>query len=249
MKFAMVSCEVFYREVNYAIKKTGSQVDVHFMPKGLHDLGCKLMQERLKDVVESINETQYDAILLGYGLCNNGVCSIQARNIPVVIPRAHDCITLFMGSKEKYSQYFNSNPGTYFWTSGWLERGENIDDISQISVQKKTGLDLTYEQMVEQYGEDNADYLFQMLGHQEKNYGQYAFIEMGVEPDDRFEKQAQKRAEERGWNFEKVQGDMDLICRFIAGDWKDEDFQIIKPGFKLNASFKPDQILQADIIK
>ena len=57
-------------------------------------------------------------------LCSNGLVGLTARNIPVVVPRAHDCITLFLGSKERYLDYFQSHTGVYFKTSGWIERGE-----------------------------------------------------------------------------------------------------------------------------
>ncbi|MFV1980286.1 MAG: DUF1638 domain-containing protein [Rhodothermia bacterium] len=31
-----------------------------------------------------------------------------------VLPRAHDCITLLMGSRTRYLEYFKAHPGTYF---------------------------------------------------------------------------------------------------------------------------------------
>ena len=54
-------------------------------------------------------------------------------------------------------------------------------------------------------GEDPRDInrLWETLYNDKKHYSQYTFIEMGVEPDDRFERQTQREAEERGWAFSK----------------------------------------------
>ena len=52
----------------------------------------------------------------------------------LVVPRAHDCITLFLGSKERYLDYFQTHPGVYFKTSGWIERGEGLTQYHQDSI-------------------------------------------------------------------------------------------------------------------
>jgi hypothetical protein len=40
---------------------------------------------------------------------------------------------------------------------------------------------------------------------------------------------AQADAARRGWNFERLAGDMVLIRRLLNGDWN-EDFLILEPG-------------------
>ena len=69
----------------------------------------------------------------------------------------------------------------------------------------------TYEELVAKYGEDNAKFLYEQLCNMTRNYSGMTFIEMGIEPDDRFERQAREQAAERGWKFEKLAGDMTLI--------------------------------------
>jgi hypothetical protein len=81
------------------------------MGKGLHNLGDIKMRRILQEEIEKVEPDKYEAILLGYGLCNNGTLDLRAA-VPVVIPKAHDCITLLLGSKEKYREYFDQNPGT-----------------------------------------------------------------------------------------------------------------------------------------
>jgi hypothetical protein len=236
MKLKLISCEVLYREVCFAISRSPHQIDLEFLPKGLHDIGCVGMRERLQATLDAVETSQFDTLLLGYGLCNYGIAGLRCRDIPLVVPRAHDCMTLFFGSKERYMQYFQNNPGTYFLTSGWLERGEVNGEFQQLSIQHTTGMDLSYETLVERYGEDNARYLYDELCNQTKHYSRITFLEMGVEPDDGFQRSAREKAESHNWSFESIRGDMSLILNLVDGNWDEKDFLVLKPGEKIGVS-------------
>ena len=79
------------------------------------------MRERVQAAVDQSGGETYDAILLAYGLCNYGVRGLHAE-VPLVLPRAHDCITLLLGSRQRYAEYFAVNPGTFYQSPGWIER-------------------------------------------------------------------------------------------------------------------------------
>ena len=237
MRLKLIACEIFYRELCAAVARSINQVDVEFLPKGLHDMGQAGMSGRLKEVLAAVDQGRYDAIVLGYALCSNGLVGIKAERIPLVVPRAHDCITLFLGSKERYLEYFQSHPGVYFKTSGWIERGEGLTQYREDSIAQKSGMLLSFEELAAKYGEDNARYLYEQLCDMTRNYSGMTYIEMGIEPDDRFERRARQQAAERGWTFEKLSGDMALIQQLVDGPWDDARFLVVPPGSRIAASF------------
>lgn len=239
-RLKLISCEIFFREMCLAASRSRNIVDIDFLPKGLHDVGTIKMKRELQQALDRVDESRYDAIVLGYGLCNNGLIGLTAKTIPLVLPRAHDCITLFLGSKERYQEYFFSHPGVYFKTTGWIERGEGNGETNQLSIGLPFGYDQTYAEWVEKYGVENAQFLLNEIGNLAKNYTQATFIEMGVEVDSRFEDTARAEAEKRGWAFEKLQGDLSLIQRLLDGEWNPADFQQVPPGHKIVPTFHND---------
>ncbi len=126
VRLKLIACEILYREMCAAVARSPNQVDVEFLPKGLHDMGRPACATGCRPRwTRSTNRLRRGA--LGYGLCSNGLVGLTARGRPVVLPRAHDCITLFLGSKERYLDYFNEHPGVYFKTTGWIERGDGSE--------------------------------------------------------------------------------------------------------------------------
>ena len=41
MQLKLIACEIFYREMCAAVARSPNQVDVEFLPKGLHDIGAE----------------------------------------------------------------------------------------------------------------------------------------------------------------------------------------------------------------
>jgi hypothetical protein len=106
-------------------------------------------------------------------------------------------------------------------------------------------MDLTYSELVEKYGEDNAQFLYEQLCDQTKHYRRLTFIEMGLEPNGSFVATARKRAEEKGLQFSTEQGDLRLIHTLVNGPWDGSDFLTVAPGERIITDFT-DGLIRAE---
>jgi hypothetical protein len=233
MRFKLISCEVLFREMCDACAHSPHQVDVEFLPKGLHDLGGSKMSVKLQEIVDRTPQGVYDAILFGYGLCGNGLDGLTARHTPLVLPRAHDCIALLMGSRDRYQRYFDSNPGTFYRSTGWLERGKGLQQL----VHQTIGLEESLDALIRKYGDDNGRYLYDEIMRYRTRYEKLTFIETGLETDGNFIAEAAAEASERGWAFERLPGDLLWLRDLVYGKWSEAEFVIARPGDRITASY------------
>ena len=242
MKLIIVTCEIIFREVCHCVSQSKNVVDIRSLRKGLHDLGCREMSEAIQQEINQISKENYEAIVLGYGLCNNGTVGLMADKIPLVIPRAHDCITLLLGSKERYLKYFQAHPGTYFHSTGWLERNSLSEEDQGKDIPSQLGLNISLEECIRKYGKENAQYIIETLGQWNglKNYDRIAYVDMGIGNFSEYEEKAKEEASERGWKFERLQGDVTLLQRLINGDWNPEEFLVVEPGQKIVPTYLAD---------
>lgn len=227
MKFKLFACEILFREFSHLAATCPNRIDVEFLPKTLHDGGRKRMNHRLCEILDSHDFSGYDAVLLGYGLCSGGLVGLTAHQAPMVISRAHDCIGLFVGSRKTYLDYFSKNPGTFFKSTGWIERGEELRQAGPT--------EYDYGALVKKFGKDNADYIVECLKPMAA-YRRITFLETGLEPDDSFERQARENTDERGWEFDKIHVDLSLFRKLLNGDW-DEEFLVVPPGHQIDFDF------------
>ena len=237
MRLKLISCEALCREMNAAAARSPHAVEIEFLPKSLHSLGAAAMQARLQEAVDNAGVAPYDAILFGYGLCGNGTAGLTSRTIPLIIPRAHDCIALLMGGRERYRAYCAEHPGVYYRSTGWLEHGQELEPATLERVRERTGSGFSAEELVRRYGCDNGRYLYETLHEYERNYRQLTYIATGLEPDGSFEARARREAAGHGWQFESVRGNLGLFTRLVLGNWDEEEVLIVPPGWRVKASY------------
>lgn len=244
MRMRLIACEIFHRELSALAAASPHTIDLEFVPKGLHDLVSAEMRDLLQARVDAVEESAYERILLGYGLCNNGLAGIRARGLPLVLPRSHDCIGLLVGGRCRYRQVFDANPGAYFLSPGWIERGETRGELRQAGIPHRLGLDRSFEDLCREFGEDNARYILETLGGGTANYSNILYIRTGVAPDAEFEVLARKRAEAKGWRYSAMDGDLVVLRQLVSGPWDDADFVTIRPGGRIVAR-ADDRIVEA----
>jgi hypothetical protein len=239
-KYLLISCAVLARECYYCASISKNIIDLKILEQGLHDVGEAKMAASLQNAIDTVETDKYDAILLAYGLCNNGIRNLHAK-LPLVIPRAHDCITLLMGSKKEYQNYFNEHPGTFYQSNGWTERSK--DNLSNPdSTTRQMGLG-TYEEYVAIYGEENAEYLMQELGDGLKNYTRLTFIDTGLENSEEQREELKEWARKEEWEYDEYQGNTRLLLMLMNGEWEESEFLVVPPGNTINPTYD-DGIIQ-----
>jgi hypothetical protein len=245
LRILALTCEVLARSVYLCAARSPHVVDVRLNRRGLHDDPPNLRTILQAQVDES--GAPYDAVVLAYGLCGGATSGLRAGAIPLVVPRAHDCITLFLGSRDRYSAEFLGHPGTYWYVQDYLERTDDGSAFGGVGSGSDTTTQATYEEYVEKYGEDNAAYLMEALGAWRSHYDRAAYVDMGVahpEAAGLAEDRARGDAERRGWQFEKLAGELILIRKLIDGDWAAEDMLVVAPGEQLAMSYD-EQVIRA----
>jgi len=244
MRLKMISCEVFAREANYCASLSPHIVDIEFTEKDAHDHSPTLRQliQKKIDAVDQ-SETPYDAVLLGYGLCGNAILGLEARSIPLVLPRAHDCCTVCLGSRKRFEQEFRDNPSTPFSSSGYLERGGSY--LREPTLEDLAGTGDTYQEYVEKYGEENARYIMEAMT---VSHGDNRLVYIDVPEFSHlgYAEECRKRAEADGRDFVLLPGDIRLIRMLTAGQWDDEEFQVVEPGQTIVATYDWDRIVGSE---
>ncbi|MCK5128772.1 MAG: DUF1638 domain-containing protein [Clostridiales bacterium] len=242
MKYKLISCDVFMRMASLVAALSPYTIDLEFTPLDSHDDSQKL-NEIIQKKIDAVKEEQYDAILLGYGLCGNSTNNITARNIPLIIPRAHDCCTLFLGSKEKFVECFGDNLSAQWSCAEYMERGS--DYLHDSDTGKMMGLDKALEELVVQYGVETAQYVWETL-HPVDHSDTLIYIEVPEFEHLGFKEKLQKRAQEENKSVKTLEGSMRLITGLLAGEWDEKKYLIVPPGKSTKAVYDHDEIISID---
>jgi hypothetical protein len=239
MRLKCIACEVLARPIYLCAARSAHIVDIELVSKAQHNHPAKLLST-LQERVLTANGQDYDAVVMGYGLCGKSTHGLVAGAVPLVIPRAHDCITLFLGSRVRYQEQFERIPGTYWYVQDYMER-----DASGTSLSAGSGMEgdlqLQFEEFVLKYGKDNADYLMETMGAWQQHYQRAAFIDMGTSDITSAENKTIMEAERRGWTYERLTGDLVLLRRLLDGDWE-KDFLIVPPGKQITMTYNDNII-------
>lgn len=195
-----------------------------FLEYGLHRYPQN-MAPAIQEQIDALPEPSL--IIIGYGLCGNGIVGLKAREHTLVIPRSDDCIAMFLGSYDEYLREFSAAPGTYYLTKGWLESGSH--PLHE------------YQEYLEKYGPEDAGWL---LDTQYQDYERLCFVAHSQEDLEAYRPQAMEVAEfgrERwGWRYEERRGSDHFIRQLLTfgmessfdddlDEWG-EEFVIIPPG-------------------
>lgn len=238
MRLKLIACKALYREISLITATCSHFVDVTYLRQGLHNTPALLTEALQKeiDLVDAgddlhtykneYSKREFDAILLGYGLCSNGTMGVSSKKYPIIIPRVHDCVTLFLGSQEKYLEYFEAHCGTYWYNASWIENA--------ITPSKRTNEEMR-EYYAEKFGEENADFLVE--AELTSNYNRCAYVKWDELPFLEYEQYTRDAAEHLGWNFDLVCGSSEYLRDFLCGNWDEKRFLTVPPGNKAEPDY------------
>ena len=153
----IVSCEVLRNEIEAVLERDGRGIEVDFVDGALHDYPDRMraaLQERIDAVPGDCD------IYLSCARCSNGTVGLRGGDHRLVLPAADDCISLVLGSRARYLEEHGAQPGTYYYTRGWIDF---IDDPYK-----------EYLKIVPKYGEEKAAYVARLIM---EHYTRVAVIE------------------------------------------------------------------------
>ena len=247
----IIACEIALREICHAAARSTNVIDLEFVTQGLHDHPAAGRQ-RLQELVDAQPTDKYDALLIGYASCGNILQGLRASHTPLVVPRAHDCITFFLGSRARYQELSQSLPSAYFYTSGWIEclrrRGGSTPPAHLAPLPARAGdstaANATYKQWVEKYGEENAQHLLEIMTRWTENYTHGVLIDFDFTRPLHLHEQVRRICGQRGWEYQEIEGDLRLLQHWVDGEWDLDSFLVVPPGHQIIPSYN-DSVIAA----
>lgn len=244
MRLKIVACGVFEPYLKKLVTNTNDIVDLVILDAGLHERPNELRISLQKEIDVASEQKKaghnagdcrncpnpckaYDYIILFYGLCGRGTVDLVTRNIPIIIPKVHDCISLFLGSNEAYRKEFNKNPGTFYHTLGWIKNKINPKnkDGSQLYINyydKGWKLHPEYDELENKYGEENAEFILKFSSAWQKNYNRSVYIDLGFDNESAYSETTKFMAKVFNWEYEKIHGDIEYIRSLFSADITDK---------------------------
>jgi len=221
---ALIACEVFQSEINLLAEGAVHIVVRQWFEIGLHDRPDEMRLILQQQIAELDQRDDIEAIVLAYGLCGCGTAGLRAERHPLVIARAHDCITIFLGSKELYATRQTTCPGCYHYTPGW-NRARRVPGQERIAA--------LHEELSLRFDPEDVDFLIESERAMWASYHTATFVDLGTKEAEVEAAYAKRCALWLGWKFEHIRGDPALLHDLLWGPWDDERFQIVTPGNKL----------------
>jgi hypothetical protein len=206
-KKAIIACKTLEDEVVQVIEKTGTDFPVYWIESGLHNYPERL-KEKLQQEINGL--TEYNYIILFFGLCGNALLGLSSTHSTLIVPQVDDCISLFLGGnavRREIEESFRA----YYLTKGWLRYENNIWK--------------EYQRSLEKYGPERTRSIFTIMF---KHYSHLLVIDTGAYDAKEFIKEAEDISTELGLQLAVVPADLSIMVAALQNRW-DQGFALIKP--------------------
>ena len=236
-RLQLIACRVFERELGTLVGAAQCEVTIRYLDIGLHEKPAAQMHEALQAAIDETPADRFEAVGVAYGLCNRGLLGVQARSLPVAIPRAHDCIGLLLGGNTGYLAQLAAHPGSYFQSPGWVEHLPASRSVLAQSIPMGDGTTMTEAELIARHGEENARYLLEKFAGDASAERRLVYIATPVPGTEHWERAAAAMAQSHGWGFDRLPGDLGWLRRLLDGDWRGDDFLVLQPGQRVGPSY------------
>ena len=221
---ALVACRVLENEIAVLARDAAHIVRQEFFEMGLHDQPTELRKRLAAAIARAEDDPAVEAAVLVYGLCGLALVDLAAQRCPLLVPRAHDCLTLFLGSKERYAEAMRREPGIYWYAPGW-NREKRVPGPDR---EAKLRTEYT-----EKFGVEEAEALLEMERETFALHTCATYTDLRLSGDDQHCDYAKQCAQALGWRFEHHAGDATLLHDLLHGPWDPERFLIVQPGQRI----------------
>ncbi len=227
----VISCGVFENDLQKVTKQLGCKIKFEFLDSHLHENPQNLKNVLQTSIDEASKQGKYERIILGYGVCGKGTDGLIAKNVPIAIPQIQDCIAMLLGSDAEYRKQFEKCPGTYYISPGWFDEKDSA--MMNMQKYKMFGPCQDEKELIEKYGKDNAKYLTEFFNSWSDNYSRAVFIDNASDDAKKYEKDAKKFAAERGWKYERIKANYELMKKLLVTTKSDNEILIVAPKEKI----------------
>lgn len=239
-RYKLIGCKILEREIASVIYNCRNMIDVTMIRQKLHERPESL-RDIIQDEIDKIDQNNdrhsndtgtndFDAILLGYGLCSNVVVGLHSEKYPLVIPKVHDCISLFMGSREAYAEYYKEHMGTFYYTPGFVE----LDCFDNENDWKRR-----YQRYLIRYkgNERKARRAIEIEKSFTSSYQGLTYIKWDELNFPEYETEVEKWAKNKDWKYEVFQGNNSLLRKLADGEWTEDEFLVVPPKCQAEPSY------------
>ncbi len=234
LSLALIACRVLEAEISALTAGATHIVRREFLEIGLHDQPGVLRSQLSEAIARAEEDPAVQQVVLVYGLCGLALVDLRPRRCPLVVPRAHDCITLFLGSKERYAESMRDEPGTYWYSPGW-NKAKRVP-----GPEREEKLRSEYSA---RFGSDEAEALLEMERSAFAQHSVAGHTDLDLPGDEEHRRYTERCAQYLGWRMQVHAGDPGLLRDLLHGPWDDERFLVVQPGEKIAHS------VDASIIK
>ncbi len=201
----VISCRTLEREIQAAMKETGSSYLVYYLPARLHTVP-KEMAVELQKIIDGLENV--DQVLLCVSGCGGSTKDLKATTADIIIPKTRDCIDILL-TKTTTAKIDRDKHGIFF-TDNWLTFFKNSP--------------MAFDKLVAEFGKEEAIQHFRQIY---RGFEQFYIIDTGAYDVEQLKKELIPLINILEGKLTVVPGRYEVLRKMFAGKI-DDDFRVIK---------------------